>query len=138
MAAQTTTQIQLATDLFKAWSSGDPDAPQPYLTESAVLWDVIGGEFHGWEAIRSYFATGLLSWPDLELVPTGEYWFRDDGLALTWLMSATVRDDRFGAAAIGRRWSAPGMSFLVFEGGRVSREVDFHDKGSRQRSLGNL
>ena len=130
-----TEHISLATALFAAWSSGDADAPQGYLTESAVLWDAIGGEFQGWEAIRTYFAAGLASWPDLQLVPTGEYWFRDDGLALTWQMSATIRDDRFGASAVGRRWSVPGMSFLVIEGGRVAREVDFHDKGARERSL---
>lgn len=135
MLATATQRTNLATKLFAAWSSGDADAPEPYLTGSAVLWDVIGGEYKGWTAIRAYFAAGLASWPDLQLVPTGEYWFREDGLALTWLMSATVRDDRFGPAAIGRRWSAPGMSFLVFEGDRVSREVDFHDKGSRERSL---
>jgi hypothetical protein len=77
----------------------------------------------------------LGSWPDLRLVPTGEYWFRDDGLALTWRMSATVRDERYGTAASGRQWSADGMSFLVFDGSLVTREVDFHDGGSRERSL---
>jgi len=125
----------LVQGLFAAWSSGDPDAPRPYLTGTAVLWDVIGGEYRGWPAIRSYFARGLQSWPDLTLIPTGEYWFRADGLALTWEMSATVRDDRFGPAAIGRRWRAEGMSFVVFEADLISREVDYHDGGSRARSL---
>ena len=30
-------RIALVEDLFTAWSSGDPDAPRPYLTEDAVL-----------------------------------------------------------------------------------------------------
>jgi hypothetical protein len=51
-------------------------------------------------------------------------------------MSATVTDDRFGAGAVGRRWRADGMSYVVFDGARVAREVDFHDGGSRARSLG--
>lgn len=128
-------RIDLVRQLFAAWSSGDADAPRAFLTEDAVLDDVIGGEYRGWPAIRAYFAHGLASWPDLRLVPTGDFWSRDDGLALTWLMSATVRDDRFGAEHIGRRWEAPGMSFVVFHGDRVAHEVDFHDGGSRARSL---
>jgi hypothetical protein len=135
MTSEAQQRIIRTEALFAAWSSGDPDAPQAFLTPSAVLWDVIGGQYDGWPAIRAYFAKGLRSWPDLQLIPTGEFWFRDDGLALTWRMSATVRDDRFGAGAIGRQWSADGMSFLVFEGALVAREVDFHDGGSRERSL---
>jgi ketosteroid isomerase-like protein len=121
--------------LFAAWSSGDADAPRPYLTDDAVLDDVIGGVHRGWPAIRAYFARGLASWPDLRLEPTGEYWSRDDGLAFTWVMSATVPDDRFGHGTAGRRWQAPGMSYVVFDGDRVALEVDYHDAGSRARSL---
>jgi hypothetical protein len=135
MTAPSERHVAIVNDLFAAWSSGDPEAPRPFLTDQAVLWDVIGGEYQGWPAIRDYFAKGLQSWPDLALVPTGEFWFRSDGLALTWRMSATVRDDRFGPEAVGRRWYADGMSFVVFEGDQVSREVDFHDGGSRARSL---
>ena len=128
-------RIALVETLFAAWSSGDADAPRPYLTEDAVLDDVIGGVYQGWPAIRAYFARGLASWPDLRLVPSGEWWSRDDGLAFTWVMSATVHDDRFGPGTAGRRWQAPGMSFVVFSGDRVAREVDYHDGGSRARSL---
>ena len=128
-------RVAVVERLFTAWSSGDPDAPQPFLTESALLWDVIGGQFEGWPAIRAYFARGLASWPDLKLKPSGDYWARRDGLALTWIMSATVRDDRFGVEAIGKRWVAEGMSYVVFDGDRISKEVDFHDSGSRARSL---
>jgi SnoaL-like domain len=101
-----------------------------------VLVDVIGGEYRGWPAIRAYFRRGLEQWPDLTLVPDGQYWQRPDGLAFTWEMSATVRDDRFGAQHCGKRWRAPGMSYVVFDGDRVVREVDYHDGGSRERSLG--
>jgi hypothetical protein len=128
-------RVELVQALFAAWSSGDPDAPRPHLTDDAVLDDVIGGVHRGWPAIRAYFARGLASWPDLRLVPSGEWWQRDDGLAFTWVMSATVPDDRFGAGTAGRRWQAPGMSYVVFEGDRVRLEVDYHDAGSRARSL---
>ena len=128
-------RTQLVEELFRAWSSGDPEAPRDLLTPDAVLDDVIGGVYVGWPAIRDYFAAGLAHWPDLRLVPTGQWWERPDGLALTWVMSASVTDDRFGPGLQGRRWQAPGMSFVVFDGDRVRHEVDYHDGGSRARSL---
>ena len=36
-------RIEVATALFAAWSSGDVDAPRPYLTDDPVLWDSVGG-----------------------------------------------------------------------------------------------
>jgi hypothetical protein len=127
--------IARAYALFSAWSSGDPDAPRPHLRADAVLDDVIGGVYHGWPAIRTYFQRGLDRYPDLTLVPTGDFWKREDGVALTWVMSATVRDESFGTVAVGLRWQASGMSYLVFDGDLVAREVDYHDGGSRARSI---
>ena len=128
-------RIQVATALFAAWSSGDVDAPRPHLTDEPVLWDSVGGLKEGWPAIREYFGHGLERYPDLALVPTGEFWARPDGLALQWEMSASVIDDSMGAEHIGKRWVVPGLSFLVFDGMRVAAEYDYHDKGARQRSL---
>jgi hypothetical protein len=126
---------ELAHNLFAAWSAGDADAPRDLLREDAVLDDVIGGVYHGWPAIRAYFQHGLDRYPDLTLVPTGEFWHRPDGVALTWVMSASVRDESFGPDAVGMRWHANGMSFLVFDGDLLVREVDYHDGGSRARSI---
>ncbi len=127
--------IELAHELFAAWSAGDADAPRDLLRDDAVLDDVIGGVYHGWPAIRAYFQHGLDRYPDLTLVPTGEFWHRADGVALTWVMSASVRDESFGPEAVGIRWQAEGMSFLVFDGDLLVREVDYHDGGSRARSI---
>ena len=89
-------RIEIVTKLFAAWSSGDVDAPQQYMTDDAILWDSVGGLKEGWPAIREYFGHGLERYPDLDLVPTGEWWARPDGLALQWTMSATVIDDSMG------------------------------------------
>lgn len=128
-------RIARADELFAAWSSGDADAPRQLLTADAVLDDVIGGVHLGWPAIRAYFQRGLDRYPDLRLEPTGDYWHRADGLALTWVMSASVMDDTLGPHVRGLRWTAPGMSYLVFAGERIAREVDYHDHGSRERSI---
>ena len=128
-------RIEVAKELFAAWSSGDLDAPRAHLTDHPILWDSVGGLKEGWEAIREYFGHGLERYPDLALVPTGEYWTRPDGLALQWEMSASVIDDSMGAEHVGKAWKVPGLSFLVFEGMKVAAEYDYHDKGARQRSL---
>ena len=36
--------IELATRLFAAWSSGDADAPAAFLHPDAVLYDIVGGD----------------------------------------------------------------------------------------------
>jgi hypothetical protein len=129
------TRIDVAWQLFAGWSSADLDAPRPYLAEDAVLFDIIGGEHRGWPAIRAYFAHGRASYPDLVLQPTGDFWARPDGLALLWHMSATQVDDSLGAQFVGQKWTVEGLSYLVFDGLTVVREADYHDKGSRERSL---
>jgi steroid delta-isomerase-like uncharacterized protein len=133
--AQRDPRVQLAIDLFAAWSSGDADAPARYLAEDCVLEDIVGGVHRGWPDIRAFFAQGLEKWPDLKLIPE-KFWVAEDGVALTWEMSATQRTLDFGAAAVGKVWRSPGMSYLVIGGGRVVREVDYHDRVNVPLSLG--
>ena len=121
--------------LFGAWSSGDLEAPRQYLTDDPILEDSVGGRYEGWPAIRDYFGHGLQRYPDLVLEPTGEFWHREDGLALTWSMSATQTEPSLGEHHVGKRWTVDGMSFVVFDGDVVSLEVDYHDGGARLRSL---
>jgi hypothetical protein len=131
----TAARIDVAWRLFAGWSSEDLDAPKQYLAEDAVLFDIIGGEYQGWDAIRAYFAHGRARYPDLVLEPTGDFWARPDGLAMLWHMSGTQTDDSLGAEFVGRRWTVEGLSYIVFDGLLVTREADYHDKGSRERSL---
>ena len=126
----------VAREVFAAWSSGDADAPEQFFTADAVLSDVASGRFEGWPAIRAFFAAGLAKWDDLRLEPDA-FWANDDGLALHYVMSATVRDPAlYGADVVGRTWSVEVMSYLRFDGDRVCFEADFHDRGARARSLG--
>jgi hypothetical protein len=50
-------------------------------------------------------------------------------------MSATQAADNLGPELVGRRWTVEGMSYLIFDGLTVVREADYHDAGSRERSL---
>lgn len=126
----------ITRQVFAAWSSGDADAPEAFFTPDAVLTDVASGRFEGWPAIRAFFASGLEKWDDLDLQPD-EFWFNADGLALHYVMSATVRDaSLYGADVVGLRWSVDVMSYLRFRGDKVCAEFDHHDRGSRRRSLG--
>ena len=130
-------RVALARDLFAAWSSGDPDRPAAYLAQDAVLYDIVGGEHRGWPAIREFFAQGVKAWPDLVLEPE-QFWTNDDGVALSWVMSATVTQAaaaRLGAEHVGRKWRSEGMTWLHIVDGRVTREVDYHDSAATVRSL---
>ena len=100
-----------------------------------MLYDIIGGEYRGWPAIRAYFGQGRQRYPDLVLEPTGDFWSRPDGLAMLWTMSATQTRDDLGPELVGRRWTVEGMSYLTFDDLTVIREADYHDAGSRERSL---
>jgi hypothetical protein len=133
--ALTARRIEVATALFDAWSGSDLDGPARYFAADGALYDVIGGEYRGWPAIRAYFERGRLRYPDLVLAPTGDFWARADGLAMLWTMSATQTRDDLGPELVGRRWTVEGMSYLVFDGLTVVREADYHDAGSRERSL---
>ncbi|MGI9135701.1 MAG: nuclear transport factor 2 family protein [Candidatus Nanopelagicales bacterium] len=128
-------RIEVAKKLFAAWSSGNADAPAEFLAAEATLWDSIGGQKDGWSNIRDYFAHGLQRYPDLVLEPTGEYWARPDGIALQWVMSATVMDDSKGAEHKGKKWIVEGLSFLQFDGLTVVLEADYHEGTSREKSL---
>lgn len=126
--------------MFEGWSSGDPDGPAPFFAPDGVLDDVASGRFEGWPAIRAFFARGLTRTRNLTLVPD-EFWANDGGLALHYVMSGdVVQPESFGPEYVGRRWSVGCMSYLRFDGDgdgdRVSYEADFHDKGSRAKSLG--
>ena len=128
-------RIEVATALFGAWSGSDLDGPRRYFSGDGVLYDIIGGEYRGWPAIRAYFERGRQRYPDLVLEPTGDFWSRPDGLAMLWTMSATQATGDLGPELAGRRWTVEGMSYLVFDGLTVIREADYHDAGSRERSL---
>jgi ketosteroid isomerase-like protein len=129
-------RIEIARNLFAGWSSGDPDAPEPWFHPDGVLMDVASGRFEGWPAIRAFFAAGMQRTNNLTLIPD-EFWSSDNGLAVHYVMSGdVVNPASYGPEHVGRRWSVEVMSYLRFDGDRVVFEADFHDKGSRARSLG--
>jgi hypothetical protein len=129
-------RIEIATKLFAGWSSGNPDAPEEYFHPQGVLMDVASGRFEGWPNIRNFFANGLTRTKHLTLIPD-EFWVNDTGLALHYVMSGEVINPAsYGPEYVGRRWSVDVMSYLRFEGDQVVFEADFHDKGSRAKSLG--
>jgi ketosteroid isomerase-like protein len=128
-------EIEIAKKLYAAWSSGDADAPAEFLTEDAVLHDIVAGSDKvGWAAIREFFGFALSVTPDLALEPNG-FWVNESGLAVRFHMSGTVVGDMFGPEHRGKKWHSEGMSTLEFRDGKVCREVDYHHGGAILRSL---
>jgi ketosteroid isomerase-like protein len=129
-------EIEIAKKLFAAWSSGDPDAPAEFLTDDAVLHDIVAGSDKvGWPAIREFFQGALAISPGVVLEPDA-FWVGEASLAVRWHMSATVQTEMFGPENKGKTWHSDGMSTLEFRGDKVCREVDYHHGGAVLRSLG--
>ena len=128
-------EIEIAKKLFAAWSSGDVDAPRKFLTEDAVLLDIVeGNPKEGWPAIREFFGTTLRISPGVVLAPDA-FWVNENGVAVHWHMSA-VAGDLFPESVRGKTWRSEGMSTLEFRDGKVCREVDYHHGPNVLRSLG--
>ena len=67
-------EIEIAKKLFAAWSSGNVDDAAEFLTEDAVLHDIVeGSDKVGWPAIRAFFGFALKVSPDLVLEPNA-FW----------------------------------------------------------------
>jgi steroid delta-isomerase-like uncharacterized protein len=127
--------ITLARRVFDGWSSGDADSNEALFHPDAVLYDVVAGRHDGWPAIRKFFADGLVHWPDLRF-DIDQVWTNDKGVALNWVMSATVADERFGPEHKGKRWTIHGMSLVDIRDGLVSYEVDHWNRNQMLESLG--
>jgi len=128
-------EIEIARKLFAAWSSGDIDAPREFLTEDAVLYDIVAGSpKEGWPAIREFYSLTLGMSQGL-VFDLQEFWISDSGVAVRWEMSA-VAGEMFGPEAKGKTWHSEGMSTLEFRDGKVCREVDYHHGPNVLRSLG--
>jgi ketosteroid isomerase-like protein len=128
-------EIEIAKKLFAAWSSGDVDAPAEFLTDDAVLYDIVeGNPKEGWPALREFFGVTLKISPGVVLAPQ-EFWVNERGVSVRWDMSA-VAGQLFPENVRGKKWHAEGMSTLEFRDGKVCREVDYHHGPNVLRSLG--
>jgi ketosteroid isomerase-like protein len=128
-------EIETAKKLFAAWSSGDVDAPGEFLTEDAVLYDIVeGNPKEGWPAIREFFGITLKISPGVVLEPDA-FWVNETGVAVRWHMSA-IAGELFPPDVRGKKWHSEGMSTLEFRDGKVCREVDYHHGPNVLRSLG--
>lgn len=129
-------RIKIAKQLFEGWSSGDANAPEQFFHPDGVLDDMCSGRFETWPVIRDYFGAAISRSKNLQLIPD-EFWANDGGLALHYIMSGeVVNPATFGPEYVGRTWKVDVVSLLYFDGDRITLERDFHDRGSRARSLG--
>jgi len=117
-------ELEVARQLFEeGWSGGHAEAPLPFLTEDAVMRDVVGHAeaMVGHEQIVDFFspvAKYLKVWPE-------EYYVSDGGVALTWMAYIHIENDVHGAENRGKWLCGEGMSRLEFRDGKVSIEVDY-------------
>ncbi|MAE93085.1 MAG: hypothetical protein CL910_00350 [Deltaproteobacteria bacterium] len=117
-------RIELARRLFEeGWSGGKPESPLPFLTEDAVMRDILGHPeaMHGHEAIVAFFGPVAQA---LKVMPE-EYFVNERGIALTWMAYIEILDESRGPENKGRFLCGEGMSRLEYRDGKVSLEVDY-------------
>ena len=85
-------RIEIAEQLFAAWSSGDADAPAAVHGPGRRALRHRRRRAPGLAGHPGVLRQGIERWPDLALVPD-EYWVNDGGVALRWVMTATVPDE---------------------------------------------
>jgi hypothetical protein len=123
-AAMGDRELEVARRLFEeGWSGGHPEAPLPFLTDDAVMRDILGHPeaMRGHAQIVEFFgpvAKHLRVWPE-------EYFLSDDGIALTWMAYIHIDNEQHGPENRGRWLCGEGMSRLEFRGGKVSLEIDY-------------
>jgi hypothetical protein len=119
-----TQRIELTRKLFEeGWSGGTPESPLPFLTEDAVMRDILGHPepMRGHTEIAAFFAPVAKV---LRVMPE-EYFLNGDGLALTWIAYIEITGDSHGPENRGRYLCGEGMSRVEFSGDRVCLEIDY-------------
>ncbi len=117
-------RIELARRLFEeGWSGGKAESPLPFLTEDAVMRDILGHPeaMRGHEAIKAFFSPVAAA---LKVMPE-EYFVSDGGVSLTWMAYIEIMDDNHGPENKGRFLCGEGMSRLEYRDGKVSLEIDY-------------
>ena len=117
-------RIELARRIFEeGWSGGTPESPLPFLTEDAVMRDILAHPeaMRGHDAILAFFSPVA---PVLKVMPE-EYFVNERGVSLTWMAYIEIRDDSHGPENKGRFLCGEGMSRLEFRDGKVSLEIDY-------------
>jgi len=117
-------RIELARRLFEeGWSGGKRESPLPFLTEDAVMRDILAHPeaLRGHEAIMNFFGPVA---PFLKVMPE-EYFVNEEGVSLTWMAYIHIVDDNHGPENKGRYLCGEGMSRLEYRDGLVSLEIDY-------------
>ena len=101
-------EIELARKLFEqGWGGADADAPLRFMTEDAVMRDILGhpDALRGHDAIRNFWsaiAGGLRVMPE-------EYFSNERGVALSWMAYIEICDESRGAENKGKWLCGEGM-----------------------------
>ncbi len=117
-------RIELARRLFEeGWSGGKPESPLPFMTEDAVMRDILGHPeaMRGHEAIMAFFGPVAAA---LKVMPE-EYFVNERGVSLSWMAYIEIMDDHQGPENKGRYLCGEGMSRLEYRDGKVSLEIDY-------------
>ena len=117
-------RIELARRLFEeGWSGDSPESPLAFMTEDAVMRDVLGHPeaMRGHQEILNFFSPVAKV---LRVLPE-EFFLNERGVSLTWMAYIEITNDHHGPENKGRFLCGEGMSRLEFREDLVCLEIDY-------------
>ena len=135
---QTKAITQLVTELLEAWDAHDPDRVAAFYAQTYEGTDV--GEanpLRGPEAVRQMVTRYLRAFPDLKFTQE-ETIVQGQRAALVWKARGTHRGPLMNIPATNRPIDIRGMSLLMVEDKKITRETSIWDVAGFLRSIGLL
>ena len=129
---------QIVTELVEAWNAHNPERVAALYAPAYEGTDV--GEAspqRGPQAVRQMVARYLGAFPDLEFTEQ-ETIFQGQRAALMWMARGTHRGPLMNIPATNRPTEIRGMSLLIVEDGKITREASIWDVAGFLRSIGLL
>src|SRR5437660_4677598 len=125
---------RIAENWIAAWNSHDVEKVIPMFTNEILYEDVtFGAVNHGPAELRKFAAFFFEAVPDMKFELVNSTLGRRHGI-IEWVFSGTDK----GIYKTGKRFTVRGVSTVDFDGGRISRNLDYYDSATIMRQVGLL
>lgn len=131
-----TDHLQLHDQHLQNQTSGNTGALQNDYHENAVVEDSMYAQpFVGRDAIMARKGIGMAAIPDLQINVVNRV-VHGNQVSVEWVATGTHSGDFPGLAATGRSFSIPGVTVVVRDNGKITRESIYYDVAEVHRQLG--
>ncbi|HZU69094.1 MAG TPA: ester cyclase [Ktedonobacteraceae bacterium] len=133
-----TDHLQLHDQHLQNQTSGNTGALQNDYHENAIVEDSMYPQpFVGRAAIMARKGTGMAAIPDLQIQVVNRV-VHGNQVSVEWIATGTHSGDFPGLPASGRSFSIQGVTVVVRENGKITRESLYYDMAEVRRQLGRF